>query len=1184
MKKQIAAALLALCLVLSIMPVQVGAANIANGNCGINLKWTLDSSGVLTISGTGSMDSSPYWKGKDTSITSVVIPFGVSNVGQSAFSGCSNLKKLTIPYNISIEKNAFWKCPLTDIYYGGSRLQWRAKLSSWGIQTGITDNSPTVHYSKYDITLDKDPRSGECTVYGEGTYSLNESCTVRASAASKYKFQAWMEGSKSVSTSTSYTFTVTKDRDLVAKFYPPCVVTFDSNGGSIMAWESPVEVEYGNKVPAFRKIYRDGYTFDGWYSDAAYQNKWDFSTNIVTSNITLYAKWIEDPPPLPPPQYTVTFDPNGGTVTPTSMITGTDGKLASLPIPTHDDCHTYNGWYQFTGTGFVISANTDTVFTQDTTIYAKWSENHNWSVEKEEITRTPTCTTEGKKTVTEMCTDCKQTKTRTETLGMVDHTWREEIIIEKEPTCTTAGAQYIRRTCTVCNSMVALPGEPIPATGIHTLEPIPGKAATCTEDGYTEGSVCSVCGAVLKKTETINALAHAWGDEKESVTKPATCTETGIMTYTKVCQRPGCSAESTRTEDIAILNHQWGAEDAGVVKKPATCTEKGIRTYTKTCAVCHTEEHRDEDINPNGHTEADILAVSPTCTTDGKTAGKECSVCHTLLEAPQTIPAAHTNVVKIPGKDADCENKGLTEGKKCTACGTIIEAQIETGPLGHDWNGGGVETVIKQPTCKEEGEKRIEGAVCTRCNASKAAVTQTIPKTAHTDIEEISGKAASCEETGLTSGKRCRTCGDILEEQTTISALGHDWVEDGNSTETVTKAPTCTAAGEKIITGGVKCSRCPATDSQSRTVSIQPNGHSFGTAAEEITKQPTCTEKGVKVLTKTCTVCGEKQTETKKLNPTGHTWGEWTTVKQPTATEAGSEKRLCSVCHEEETRVLPATGVTPGVDDKPSDNLRYRIFTPGSTYGGSFSVSHSSAVRGTRITIELDPWRDFESDRLSVTNLNTGREVRLTQHYSDTYTFTMPAGDVELDLSYANTGSVDTYFILPDPPVKTGPNAWYYRDRHIYHATNGLVPDRTPITRDMLISVLYNLTDWSTSTTIGCETNDSQVWATNYHIVPDIHDSGLSGFDKSLNREQASVLIFRYAGYRGCNTSQRSDLTRYSDYTRVRSFARSAMSWALATELMKATTSSTLSPQADITCGETGTLLSHFLSGVVWMK
>mgnify|MGYP001061446012 CR=1 FL=1 len=274
----------------------------------------------------------------------------------------------------------------------------------------------------------------------------------------------------------------------------------------------------------------------------------------------------------------------------------------------------------------------------------------------------------------------------------------------------------------------------------------------------------------------------------------------------------------------------------------------------------------------------------------------------------------------------------------------------------------------------------------------------------------------------------------------------------------------------------------------------------------------------------------------------------------------------------------------PGEDDKPSDNRRYRIFTPGSTYGGSFSVSHSSAVCGTRITIELDPWRNFELDRLSVTNLDTGREVRLTQRYSDEYTFTMPAGDVEMELSYADIGSIGTYFVLPDPPVKTGPNAWYYRDRHIYHATNGLVPDRTPITRDMLISVLYNMTDWSASTTIGCETNDSQVWATNYHIVPDIYDSGLSGFDKSLHREQAAMLIFRYAGYRGYNTSQRSDLTRYSDYARVLSSARPAMSWALATELMTGTTSSTLSPQADITCGETGTLLSRFLSSVVWMR
>lgn len=74
---------------------------------------------------------------------------------------------------------------------------------------------------------------------------------------------------------------------------------------------------------------------------------------------------------LPIPQnHTVTFDPNGGTVTPVSAITGEDGTLVSLPVPTRDG-YTFNDWYSAPSGGDKITTNT--VFTTDTTVYAQWS-------------------------------------------------------------------------------------------------------------------------------------------------------------------------------------------------------------------------------------------------------------------------------------------------------------------------------------------------------------------------------------------------------------------------------------------------------------------------------------------------------------------------------------------------------------------------------------------------------------------------------------------------------------------------------------------------------------------------------------------------------------------------------------------------------------------------------------------
>jgi uncharacterized repeat protein (TIGR02543 family) len=72
--------------------------------------------------------------------------------------------------------------------------------------------------------------------------------------------------------------------------------------------------------------------------------------------------------------YTITFNANGGSVTPAYAQTGADGKLASLPTPTQSG-YTFNGW--FTAASGGISVTTSTVFTQDATIYAQWTRNSN---------------------------------------------------------------------------------------------------------------------------------------------------------------------------------------------------------------------------------------------------------------------------------------------------------------------------------------------------------------------------------------------------------------------------------------------------------------------------------------------------------------------------------------------------------------------------------------------------------------------------------------------------------------------------------------------------------------------------------------------------------------------------------------------------------------------------------------
>ena len=70
------------------------------------------------------------------------------------------------------------------------------------------------------------------------------------------------------------------------------------------------------------------------------------------------------------PTYTVTLHANGGSVSRTSVTTGADGKLASLPTPTRSS-YSFNGWYTEKNGGTKVT--TDTVFSANTTVYAHWT-------------------------------------------------------------------------------------------------------------------------------------------------------------------------------------------------------------------------------------------------------------------------------------------------------------------------------------------------------------------------------------------------------------------------------------------------------------------------------------------------------------------------------------------------------------------------------------------------------------------------------------------------------------------------------------------------------------------------------------------------------------------------------------------------------------------------------------------
>ena len=177
-------------------------------------------------------------------------------------------------------------------------------------------------------------------------------------------------------------------------------VSFDLNGGSGTFEPEPLDGD-SYMIPGTVPT-RDGYNFAGWKINGEgnlYQP--EAIINNITESITLVAQWTAK-------TITITWDANGGSVTPeSSTYTYNGATITTLPTPTRTG-YSFNGWFTEASSGTQITeVGTTNKPTEDVTYYAQWTKLHTitWKVNGEEyIEGTPTISVEDGNAITHLPT------------------------------------------------------------------------------------------------------------------------------------------------------------------------------------------------------------------------------------------------------------------------------------------------------------------------------------------------------------------------------------------------------------------------------------------------------------------------------------------------------------------------------------------------------------------------------------------------------------------------------------------------------------------------------------------------------------------------------------------------------------------------------------------------------------
>ena len=380
----------------------------------------------------------------------------------------------------------------------------------------------------------------------------------------------------------------------------------------------------------------------------------------------------------------------------------------------------------------------------------------------------------------------------------------------------------------------------ITETDDHQWEEQEVTPPTCQSEGSVKYG-CDVCGHTY--TETSGAKTGCTF-ETYTYNGDATCLADGTETAQCIYS---CGSTDVRRAENTQLDHIF---DSYTYNNDATCTADG--TETAVCALgCNTTDTRDCE---NTRLEHQFTTYTDdnnaTCLADGTETAfcdSGCGESDTRVKADSKTDHSFTNYV--PDGNAAC----ATDGTKTAACDYGC-GESDTQPDVGSATGHEAEIIPgTAATCENTGLS--EGKKCAVCG--EVLQTQTVlDKLPHSETV-VAGYAATCTVNGLSDGKKCTVCGETTVEQTVIVAQGH------KETNLPAVPATCKTTG---LTEGKKCTVCGE-------ITVTQEELPLGDHTEEIIpgKAATCTNMG-RTDGKKCSVCDVILQAQQNIPALGHSW------------------------------------------------------------------------------------------------------------------------------------------------------------------------------------------------------------------------------------------------------------------------------------------------------------------------